>query len=73
MAVGPIESGTIKSVPGYGSEELRGEVLNGADWFRKTVQGVELDFRCVLKCVSTLGNDGDQVSGDRPPNGEVFD
>lgn len=33
MAVGPIESGTVVSAPGYGPESFEGEIAHGADVF----------------------------------------
>ena len=51
MAVGPIEHGTVKSVPGYGAEPFEGEVVNGADIFQVDAlfRSVKLDFRAVIK------------------------
>jgi hypothetical protein len=51
MAVGPIEHGTVKSVPGYGPEPFEGEIASGADVFyvESTFQSVRLDFRSVIK------------------------
>ena len=51
IAVGPIESGTMKSVPGYGPEPFEGEFVNGADIFQVDAlfRSVKLDFRAVIK------------------------
>ena len=51
MAVGPIEHGTMKSVPGYGSEPFEGKVVNGADVFYvdALLRSVRLDFRSVIQ------------------------
>jgi hypothetical protein len=56
MAVGPIEHGTVKSVPGYGPEPFEGEVVNGADIFQVDAlfRSVKLDFRAVIKYVISL-------------------
>ncbi|KAE9362541.1 hypothetical protein N431DRAFT_475894 [Stipitochalara longipes BDJ] len=50
MAVGPIEHGTVKSVPGYGPEPFEGEIVNGADIFQVDAlfRSVKLDFRAVI-------------------------
>ncbi|KAK5711528.1 hypothetical protein LTR17_018356 [Elasticomyces elasticus] len=51
MAVGPIDHGTVESVPGYGAEHFKGTVANGADVFyvESTSKSVRLDFRSVIR------------------------
>ncbi|KAK5685696.1 hypothetical protein LTR17_027009 [Elasticomyces elasticus] len=53
MAVGPIDHGTVESVPGYGAEPFKGTVANGADVFyvESTFKSVRLDFRSVIRQV----------------------
>jgi hypothetical protein len=56
MAVGPIEHGTVKSVPGYGAEPFEGEVVNGADIFQVDAffRSVKLDFGAVIKYATSF-------------------
>jgi hypothetical protein len=50
-AVGPIEYGIVKSVPGYGPEPFEANIVTGADVFHveSTFKSVHLDFRSVIK------------------------
>jgi hypothetical protein len=59
MAVGPIEHGTVTSVPGYGAEPFEGEAVNEADVFYvdAAFRGVKLDFRSVIRYVLLCNHD----------------